>query len=451
MKKTILAALAASICLPSLAFAYGAAGSVSAPYLEVPMGARGEGMGEAFTGVADDVNAIYYNAAGLTTLETAQLELMHMDSFGGVQYENLGLAVPTDALGLHWWGTVGLNYTLVGIDDTPNTRENPDGSYDTTWANFGYTFNAGASVVALSYAWQATKLYSVGATLKIINEQIATAQGWGFAGDVALMTRPELIKGLSAGLTLQNIGSAPEAGAPLPGDLRMGVGYLLDHPFTGIMKADKLTFDIDLVMPVVPVVDVWQMNFGAEYTRWFNRENASLRVGYQVPTESQLDGFSGFTAGGGLGVHLDGLDLSLDYAWVPFGILGNTDRFSLTANFGAKARPIVDLGPKGNWLFPPPNVAAVSGDRYARITWEAPKGTVDGYNLYMTYNPASNKWTRLNKAPIQTLGLTVNSLYNGYKVYFAVSTLGHKAGYNGVYRESDKSPSVMVVPRRGGY
>jgi hypothetical protein len=63
----------------------------------------------------------------------------------------------------------------------------------------------------------------------------------------------------------------------------------------------------------------------------------------------------------------------------------------------------------------------------------------------MSYNPASGQWTRLNKAPITTAGLTINSLYNGYKVYFAVSTLAKKAG--NLYRESDKSPSVMVVPQ----
>jgi hypothetical protein len=40
--------------------------------------------------------------------------------------------------------------------------------------------------------------------------------------------------------------------------------------------------------------------------------------------------------------------------------------------------------------------------------------------------------------------MTVKNLYKGYKVYFCVSTLRHKAGR--VYTESDKSPAVSVLP-----
>ncbi len=47
--------------------AYGAAGAAAAPYLKLPMGARGTAMGEAFSGIADDVSALYYNPAGLTS------------------------------------------------------------------------------------------------------------------------------------------------------------------------------------------------------------------------------------------------------------------------------------------------------------------------------------------------------------------------------------------------
>ena len=90
-------------------------------------------------------------------------------------------------------------------------------------------------------------------------------------------------------------------------------------------------------------------------------------------------------------------------------------------------------------------MAATAGDRQARISWEAQKGRVDGYNLYMSYNPASGKWTRLNRAPITATSQTINGLYNGYKVYFSVSTLAKKS--DNLYQESDKSPSVLVVPQ----
>jgi hypothetical protein len=445
MKKSLLFALALTAA-PALGHAYGAAGTVAAPYLELPMGARGTGMGEAFTGVADDVNSIYYNPAGLTALETSQLEAMHIDSFGGIAYENLGLAVPTDLLGLDWWGTVALGYTLVGIDDTLRTQALPGNPnvYDQAYADNGYMYTAGASVVSLSYAWQATKLYSVGATIKVIDEKIDTAEGWGVAGDVGLLTRPELIPGLSAGFTLQNFGTSPQAGSSLPTDARFGVGYDIKGPFTGPINDDKLRFDADLILPVAPVDYEAQLNLGGEYTRYLGDAYGILRAGYRFP-QTELGAEAGMTLGGGLGTHLPGLDLTLDYAWVPYGELGYMQRIALTGTFGAKPRIRGQEPFKGLILYPPVNVTATAGSKSARVTWDPQSGRVDGYNLYMTYNPNSGQWTRLNKAPITTTSLDVKSLYNGYKIYFAVSTLARK-GEN-LYQESQKSQPIMVIPQ----
>lgn len=90
MKRAVCTAALAAFLLPALASAFGAAGAASSPYLKLPMGARGTGMGEAFSGIANDVNALYYNPAGLTAMDAAQLQLMHLEGFGGVRYENLG-------------------------------------------------------------------------------------------------------------------------------------------------------------------------------------------------------------------------------------------------------------------------------------------------------------------------------------------------------------------------
>jgi hypothetical protein len=433
------------LALPALGWSVGAAGTVSSPYLELPMGARGAGMGEAFSGIANDVNALYYNPAGLTAMDATELQLMHLEGFGGIHYENLGLAVPAESVGFDVWGTIGISYTLVAIDDTPKTQETFPGSgvYDSNYAANGYLFTAGASVVTVSYAWQATKLYSVGASFKAINEKVDTANGWGLAGDVGILSRPEVIKGLSAGLTLQNVGSSPDAGASLPSDMRVGIGYDWKAPFTGEAQDDRLLLDWDLIAPVVPVDGPWRTAFGLEYTRWMDSGYAILRAGYQISQgDTEMEGVA---LGGGIGTDLPGARLGLDYAWVPFGILGNMQRISLDATFGAKPRVRPGHRYNGNYLYPPANVAATAGDRQARISWEAQKGRVDGYNLYMTYNPASGKWTRLNRAPITATSQTINGLYNGYKVYFAVSTLAKKS--ENLYQESDKSPSVLVVPQ----
>jgi hypothetical protein len=65
--------VASLLFLPGLVQAFGAAGASSSPYLKLPMGARATGMGEAFTGIADDDQAMFYNPAGLTQLNSIRL------------------------------------------------------------------------------------------------------------------------------------------------------------------------------------------------------------------------------------------------------------------------------------------------------------------------------------------------------------------------------------------
>jgi hypothetical protein len=446
-KSLRLSFVALLLLAPSLRLAaFGAAGAAAAPYIKMPMGARGTAMGEAFSGLADDVSALYYNPAGLTSMEAAQLQLMHLEGFGGVRYENLGLAVPAELVGLDVWGTIGFSYTLVAIDDIPRTRILPGtaDTFDTAYADRGFQFTSGASVVTASYAWQATKLYSIGATFKAINEKVDTVSGWGLAADIGLLSRPEVIKGLSAGMTLQNVGTSPSKNASLPMSLRIGLGQTWNYPFTPDTWDDRLIVGGDIVMPIVPVDGVWHLNLGTEYLRWFGNQFGALRMGLRYP--SDLGALSMLTLGGGLGTQLPGADLSFDYAWVPYGDLGSMHRFALNAIFGSKPRPRPKGGVGGFYLYAPPNVqGSATGDRQARITWEAQKGRVDGYNLYMCYNPAEGKWIKLNKtAPIVGTSQTLNGLYAGYKTYFAVTTLARKG--DNLYQESERSPSVMVVP-----
>jgi hypothetical protein len=442
------ALLGLTLALPLRLAAFGAAGAAAAPYLKLPMGARGTGMGEAFSGIANDVTAIYYNPAGLTALESAQLQLMHIEGFGGVRYENLGLAVPAELLGVDVWGTIGFSYTLVGIEDIPRTQIQPGtpDTFDQAYADRGFLFTSGASVVTASYAWQATKLYSIGATFKAINEKVDTVSGWGLAGDVGLLSRPEVVKGLSAGMTLQNVGTSPSKDASLPISLRIGLGYSWDYPFTPDTWDDALILASDIVMPIVPVDGAWHLNLGTEYQRWFGAQFAALRLGFRYPND--LGGLSSLTVGGGIGSQLPGADLSLDYAWVPYGELGSMHRFSLTAAFGAKPRPKPHGGDGKSYVLPPIGLQGSAGDRQARLAWQPPVGKVDGYNLYLSYKP-EGPWYQLNKVPLTASSRTVDGLTNNYKVYFAVASLLKKPGRGDTYIMSPKSAPIELTPEGG--
>src|ERR1039458_1672672 len=96
-------------------------GTSGAEFLKIGPGARAVGMGEAFTGVADDVDAIYWNPAGLGTLKHAEITGMHMQYFQSIQYEFAAFAYPTTDRGS--WGFAVTNLHTDNIDRRAEDRD----------------------------------------------------------------------------------------------------------------------------------------------------------------------------------------------------------------------------------------------------------------------------------------------------------------------------------------
>jgi len=64
-------------------------------------GVRPQALGGAFVAVADDVNAIFYNPAGLAKIKQQQVQLTHTDLFGlGIDYNYIAYA--QNRLGVAW-------------------------------------------------------------------------------------------------------------------------------------------------------------------------------------------------------------------------------------------------------------------------------------------------------------------------------------------------------------
>ena len=75
------------------------AGTRSAQFLNIAVGARAVGMGESYVAAADDVYAVYWNPAGLSYVRTSQLGFMHNEWFEDIRYEYLGYAQPNGNIG----------------------------------------------------------------------------------------------------------------------------------------------------------------------------------------------------------------------------------------------------------------------------------------------------------------------------------------------------------------
>ena len=85
-----LQVLLLSVLLVIPVFAYADDGTTGARILNQPVGARVQGMGEAFTAVADDLSALHYNPAGLGFQEQNNISAMYIRSVSDVYYGFLG-------------------------------------------------------------------------------------------------------------------------------------------------------------------------------------------------------------------------------------------------------------------------------------------------------------------------------------------------------------------------
>ncbi|MEI7640419.1 MAG: PorV/PorQ family protein [bacterium] len=414
-------------------------GVTAAPYLNLGIGARASGMGEAYTGVVDNVEAGFWNPGALVRVENPQFSLMHNSAFGGTSYEYLGYAVPAEQLGIDIWGTIGITAMLVRVDNIPTTKAEADGSYSLAQENDGDVYGAGGTLIGLSYSWQAAKMFAIGATIKLINQKVALEEGWIPALDIGILAKTT-IEGFNIGLVFQNISYTKLNGAPLPLNLKFGLGYNVPRLFT--KESDPMDFlnaGMDVVLPIAPANMPLKINVGLEYGYNIASYVTKLRVGYRFNgTEtfiSDLGSLAGMTAGMGISKNFAGVDVGLDYAYIPYGILGDTHRVSLTIALG-DAAPV----PKSQGIQAPKTVQVTAKTKQVVVVWsQENKDKINGYNVYMTYQPGGD-YFKLTKAPIDKYFLYVGPLKSGVRIYFTVTCVDKEG------KESAYSKEMSAIP-----
>src|SRR5271169_5054244 len=92
-------ALIASLFL--LATGAGAAPLTSgADFLLMTTGARPDGMGQAFSAVADDINTLSFNPAGLGNIRLPEVAYGREEFVSDIHYDFVGAAIPTGDAGV---------------------------------------------------------------------------------------------------------------------------------------------------------------------------------------------------------------------------------------------------------------------------------------------------------------------------------------------------------------
>lgn len=300
-KTATVAVLASLLVAPAGASGVGTTG---ASFLKVGVGARPMAMGNAFVAVADDANAINWNPGALGLIQHRNATLSYNSLFQDQNQGFLAAAVPMQ----DGQGTlgVGLNYLIVtDIEKRAADTENPDS-----------TFNNQNMALSLSYGRaEVMDGLAVGGSFKYIRETLDSFTGNAVALDLGTVYKTP-VENLTAGFTAMNLGTkiGPD---PLPMGIKTGVAYK--------MFSQKLVLASDV--DYLPLDERFYYDAGFEF--WANKALA-IRSGYQLGRrQDRLGGLTGF--GAGLGFRLE--RIKIDYAFVPFGDLGDTHRMTLGLRF----------------------------------------------------------------------------------------------------------------------
>ncbi|MCX6830560.1 MAG: PorV/PorQ family protein, partial [candidate division Zixibacteria bacterium] len=171
--RQLIIVLMVLLLLPGVLLGQAKVGTAGAQFLKLGVGARANGMGDAFVAVSNDATAMYYNPAGLTQLYDREVIFTHVDYPAEISYEFVGLAYPLYRVG----GVLGFGfYMLNGGSFDETTHEYPLGT--------GRTFGAREYAATMSYGRNLTDRFSVGLTLKFIDELYEEERSSGWAADV---------------------------------------------------------------------------------------------------------------------------------------------------------------------------------------------------------------------------------------------------------------------------
>jgi hypothetical protein len=312
MRQVIIGTVAAGavIALASTsAIAQDKVGTTGAQFLEIGVSPRADAIGGAFTAIADDASAIYYNPAGLVQLENRQVMVSMIDYPADISYSFVGVALP-----LGFGGVIGFGYYGLDAGDMDvTTPHQPQGVE-------GWTFGAKDYALSLSYGRFLTDRFSVGLTLKVIDELYEEERSTGWGADVGTQYNTGW-RNFKITMILANFGPDMKfitQNYPLPINFKFGGALdVLDNPGHHAILAIEGSHPSD---------NREKYNVGMEYT--FHKF-ASLRAGQRF--EHDLGGLS---VGGGVNFNIsETYKARVDYGYQDFDALDAIHRFALTVDF----------------------------------------------------------------------------------------------------------------------
>ena len=311
-------------------------GTTAAKFLSIEVGSNAVGMGGAYTSIANDATAMYWNPAGLSFHDTKEVYFNHANWIADISFDYFGITFPMNNKSV-----LGFNLTSVTMDEMEVTRYGNE--------NTGETFRAADYAIGSTYALNLTDRFSVGFNGKYIQQSIANSHAKGFAVDFGTLFITPF--GFTLGTSISNFGPKLR----MTGDDLL-IGADVDENIegnnesvTGVLSTDY--FDLPLVLrigvseqfqmgprnQIIISADAISPNDNANYI------NAGLKLQlldglislYVGANSLFLDNAeSEFSFGGGITIpQILNNSLSVHFTHEQMKFLGNSQQLSISFNY----------------------------------------------------------------------------------------------------------------------
>ncbi len=284
---------------------FAGAGTTAGEFLTLGAGARPVSMGEAYAALAKGAEGLAWNPAGLVRIRRQSVTFMHAAYMDSIAYDYMAFSQRLSRRNA--WG-FGVHYYSLGRI----IERDISGLHTGTLTPKDMAF-------ALGFA-RRFRGFSCGVSGKFIQSTLKDSAQTG-AVDLGLMTRNVFKNRMRLAVTVSHLGGKltyEKEAQNLPTVIKAGSAFQLNKNTTGAVDVG-FPLESDVFAAVGIEHDIMIMS------PW----SFCVRAGYNTRTSSDINGLSAVSGGFGAGFK----KISVDYAVVPFGDLGNSHRLSLSYHF----------------------------------------------------------------------------------------------------------------------
>lgn len=180
-------------------------GTTTANFLEVGYGGTASSMGDAFTSIANDVSAAYWNPAGLANLSQNEVMFSYQPWYADINTSFIAGAVALDNVGTFALSIIAVDYGDMDV----TTLDMQEGT--------GETFSASDIAASIGFGRKLATWFSFGAMAKYVSSTIWHSSANAFAVDLGVLINTGFFSptgkvedGLNIGMSISNYGTPME-------------------------------------------------------------------------------------------------------------------------------------------------------------------------------------------------------------------------------------------------